>query len=73
MADEIEGAGYELLEPIPEMGSRITHILNLASRATIPVDPANPDFQEFLIWNGKQVPPLPWHLPWNRPKNGGAE
>lgn len=57
---------YQLCKPAPEMGSRICHVLR-DDGAMVPVDSKNADFQEFLVWNGRQTPPLPWHLPWVDP------
>lgn len=28
--------------------------------ASIPIDPANADFQAFLIWNAQQETPIDW-------------
>jgi len=44
---------YELLE---RMGERILH--HIPTDSFIPIDPANSDYQRFLIWNGEQEAPL---------------
>jgi len=44
---------YELIE---RMGDRIIH--HIPSDSFIPIDPANSDYQRFLIWNAEQETPI---------------
>ena len=44
---------YELIE---RLGEKILH--HIPSDSWIPIDPANSDYQRFLIWNAEQETPI---------------
>ena len=44
---------YELIE---KMGCKMLH--HIPTKSFIPLDPANSDYQRFLIWNAEQETPI---------------
>lgn len=49
---------YRIQTPDPAYGGKVTHIIRESDGGSIPVDPKNTDFQEFLRWNAEQETPL---------------
>lgn len=49
---------YHIQTPDPAYGGKVTHIIRESDGGSIPVDPKNTDFQEFLRWNAEQDEPI---------------
>ena len=50
---------YKLCQPNPQNNAPAVSVIRITDGACIPFDPANTDYQAFLLWKSQGNEPLP--------------